>query len=162
MNITQTKADDIPTLISLQKQLEKEDVIFGYRADSEEDWTKRCLEWSFVASENSNLVGFIYCCPRKYEGECLFSSDSQILEIVEFFVIKEFRHCGIGHKLVKMILKVASKNGFTNLRLYSAAKRFDNIVSFYRKCGFVPWYLEMTMKIEAEQIDGADKNAVLY
>jgi hypothetical protein len=35
------------------------------------------------------------------------------------------------------------------MRLYSAAKRFDEILAFYRGCGFAPWYLEMVKPILA-------------
>ena len=42
------------------------------------------------------------------------------------------------------------------MRLYSAAKRFDDILAFYRKCGFAPWYLEMVKPIGTEQSDVPD------
>ena len=108
-----------------------------------EVWNDRDLDWLFLAIDGCESVGFIYCEERSYEGECVFPKDSRILEIIELYVRPESRHSGIGRQLVKTVQSKAKAAGFSHMRLYSAAKRFDDILAFYRDCGFAPWYLEM-------------------
>lgn len=145
--IREAQTADIPVLISLQKEVEIEEAIWGYGADLPEEWIKRSLEWTFLAIEGTHALGFIHCLPRAYSGECVFPSEGKILEIVELVVTAEERCRGLGRGLVDSIRKHAQKDGFTHLRVYSAAKRFDAIVKFYRSCGFTPWYVEMTQEI---------------
>ena len=101
-------------------------------------------------------VGFIYCVERPYRGECVFPEGSRILEIIELYVRPGSRHGGVGRQMVKAVQSRAEADGFSHMRLYSAAKRFDDILAFYRDCGFAPWYLEMVKPIRPEQSDGPD------
>lgn len=146
--IRKAEAEDIPTLFSLQKEIETEQAIWGYGADPAEEWSKRNLAWTFLAMDGTRPLGFIYGCERPYAGECIFPSASRILEIVELVVTAKERAHGIGHELVTVLEKRALEEGITHLRIYSAAKRFDAIVRFYRSCGFAPWYVEMTKRME--------------
>ena len=150
MTITIRKANeaDIAAVLSMQEDLASEGAIWGYGSDSAEVWKNRDLDWLFVAIDGCESVGFIYCVERLYEGECVFPKGSRILEIVELYVRPESRHSGIGRQLVKTAQSKAEAAGFSHIRLYSAAKRFDDILTFYRDCGFTPWYLEMVKPIE--------------
>lgn len=154
--IKKVKTDDIPSLVRLQRSIEKENTIWGYCADSTEDWAKRNLAWTLLAIFEDKPVGFIHCLPRPYSGECVFPGDSRILEIVDLIVAKPYRCRGLGRELVAAIQAQAREEGFTHLRVYSAAKRFDDIREFYHRCGFTPWYLEMTQEIRAEQVAAAE------
>ena len=141
--------EDIPSIVVLQKSIEAEDAIWGYGADAAKDWAGRDLTYTLVARDDAGLQGFIDCCPRPYEGECVFPSGSQILEITELVVAPGERGRGLGHALVEAARRRANAAGFTHLRVYSAVKRFDDILRFYRSCGFSPWYLEMVQEIES-------------
>ena len=148
--IRKAKTEDIPSLMALQRSIEEENAVWGYVADSAEDWGKRNLAWTLLGIVEAGPVGFIHCSPRQYAGECVFPPASKILEIVDLIIATPYRCRGLGHELVAAIQRQASEEGFTHLRAYSAAKRFDDIVRFYRSCGFTPWYLEMTREIGAE------------
>ena len=150
MTVTIRKSNkaDIAAVLSMQEDLASEGAIWGYGPDSAEVWKNRDLDWLFVAIDSCESVGFIYCVERLYEGECVFPTGSRILEIVELYVRPESRHSGIGRQLVKIVQSKAKAAGFGHMRLYSAAKRFDDILTFYRDCGFAPWYLEMVKPIE--------------
>ena len=145
--IRRATIEDIPAMIALQRSVEEEDALWGYGADSPEDWAKRDLEWAFLAMDGGRPVGFIYCSARPYSGECVFPVGARILEIVELVIAADHRCHGLGHELMKTTQRHAQAEGFTHLRVYSAAKRFDDIIKFYRSCGFTPWYLEMTKDI---------------
>jgi len=140
---------DIAAFIALQRRLEQGDEIFGYHADSDSDWSARTFAWTFVAVANDGrTLGFIYCEPRAYEGECVFPAGSRVLEIVELVVDVEARDRGIGRELVAKAHERARQDGFSHLRVYSASRRFDDVLRFYRSCGFTPWSMELTMPIE--------------
>ena len=154
--IRKARAADIPSLVALQTSSEEENCVLGYRADSADEWVKRDLAWTLIAFHGANPVGFVYCRPRPYSGECVFPDDSRILEIVDLIIAKPCRGRGLGHRLVEAIQRKARREGFTHLRLYSGARRFDDVVRFYRSCGFTPWYLEMTQDIRAESAGPGD------
>jgi GNAT superfamily N-acetyltransferase len=148
--IRKAKTEDIPILIALQRSIEAENAIWGYSADSAGTWAKRDLAWALLATVETQPVGFVYCSPRPYSGECVFPDGSRILEIVDLVIAPPNRCRGLGHELLAAIQRQAREEGFTHLRVYSAAKRFDDILKFYRSCGFTPWYLEMTKEIGAK------------
>ena len=59
-------------------------------------------------------------------------------------VAPRWRDRGIGQSLVQAVREQARAEGFTHLRVYTAAKRFDDIIAFYRRCGFESWYAEFS------------------
>ena len=142
--IRNATVNDLPALVSLQKSIEAEGAIWGYRADSVKVWARRDLTWTLVSTTEDRVADLIYCPPRENTGQSVFRQDSKILEIVELLVAAPHRSRSIGHDLVAAVKRRAANEDFTHLRVYSAAKRFDSVVKFYRSCGFTPWYLEMT------------------
>jgi len=154
--IRKATSEDIPGMIALQRSVETESAIWGYVADSPDDWAKRDFTWTFLALVGTQPVGFIYCAPRPYSGECVFPAGSRILEIVDLVIAADTRRRRCGSELVAAVQRQARAEGFTHLRVYSAAKRFDDIVRFYRSFGFAPWYVEMTKELGAEPAGAAD------
>ena len=138
---------DIPQLIAIQQAIESEDAILGYCADTAFDWADRNFAFTYVAVVEREVVGFVHCEPRPYAGESVLSPGSKILEICELLVIEPYRSMGIGQKLMTIVRNEAETQGFHHLRVHSASRRFDEILRFYRRCGFTPWYLEMTMDL---------------
>lgn len=148
MTIRRATRRDIETILQMQLQLQAEEAIRGYGPDTRPEWAGRDLELTFLAEDDDGRAcGFIYGCDRPRKGECVFPDTARVAEIVELYVAPEARHAGLGKKLVDAFRQAAQEMGYTHLRLYSAARRFDDIVAFYRGCGFDPWYLEMTMDL---------------
>ena len=140
--------DDISDLIRLQSAAEAEGAVWGYVAEAHEVWATRDLSWTAVASDGRHALGFVHAAPRPYAGECVFPGDSAILEIVDLIIDADARSQGLGFELVAWVRDRACEDGYTHLRVYSASKRFDDVVRFYRSCGFTPWYLEMTQQLD--------------
>lgn len=149
MTIREATPEDIHDIVALQQALEAEGAIHGYRADPAEQWARRDLRWVLLAVSEGSIRGFVYCAPRPPEGECVFPDGSKVLEIAELVIAPSSRRGGWGRSLMAAVEQHAAKQGFTHLRVYSAAKRFDDILRFYRGCGFAPWYLEMTKPVTA-------------
>lgn len=148
--IRRAQSSDIPALVALQQEVEAADALWGYGTDAPAEWATRDLAWTLVAVDGARSVGFIYGSPRLHAGECVFPAGSRILEIVEIIVTARERDRGLGRELVTALKQLALAQGFTHMRVYSAAKRFDEVVKFYRSCGFTPWFLEMTQELRDE------------
>lgn len=94
-----------------------------------------------------NEISPDFCCvPHEADG-AVFPSRSRVLEIFDLLVDRTHRNRGHGRQLVTAAREHAKQGGFSHLRVYSAAKRFDDVVRFYRSCGFAPWYVELTDRI---------------
>jgi len=145
--IRSARPEDIVSFIALQRCVEDAGEIWGYAADPETKWSARSLAWSFVAVHDGQAVGFIYCEPREHAGECVFPARSRILEITELVVHPEHRDHGHGRQLLASARAQAVRDGFSHLRVYSAAKQLEDVVRFYRSCGFTPWYVELTQPL---------------
>ena len=147
MKIRPATRSDATILAGMQADLADEGILKGYQPDSAGQWSARDMQHTFLACDGKEPVGFIYSAPRPFEGECVFPKDARIIELVELYVCPEYRRVGLGRKLVKAAELDARQSGFTHLRVYSSSCHFDAIVSFYRSCGFDPWYVEMTRSL---------------
>jgi len=151
--IRKATRDDIPAIVAMQRAVAEEGSVHGYCPDTAEGWACRDMSWTFVAVADERPCGFVCCMPREYAGESVLPAHGRTLEIADLVVAASHRGQGIGHELVLAAKRHARQQGFSHLRVYSAAKRFDDVVRFYRSAGFVPWYLEMTQEIERPDQD---------
>jgi GNAT superfamily N-acetyltransferase len=145
--IRRATREDVAVMAALQRAVEAEGALLGYVADTEDDWAGRDLGWTWVADRKGEAAGFVHATPRPFDGECVFPPDGRILELVELIVGAGHRDRGLGRALVTAVRERARAEGFTHLRVYSAARRFDDVLRFYRACGFTPWFLEMTQDV---------------
>jgi GNAT superfamily N-acetyltransferase len=145
--IRRATIEDLAALAGLEKAAEDEGVIWGYHSQPADEWARRDLAWTWLAYDGGVAVGFLHAAPRPYDGECVLPPTSRTLEILDVFVAPASRNRGIGRELVAAVQRQARAEGFTHLRVYSSSKKFDDVVRFYRACGFSPWYLEMTQPL---------------
>jgi ribosomal protein S18 acetylase RimI-like enzyme len=103
VTIRRAGAADMAAILSMQKDLASEGAIWGYVADSAREWNQRNLDWLFLGVDGSDPVGFIYCAERPYQGECVFSEGSRVLEIVEIYVRPQCRGAGVGRRMVDAV-----------------------------------------------------------
>lgn len=86
---------------------------------------------SFVAVNSSKeIVGFAYLRMDKKKYKDSNAANFGI------FVNKNYRNKGIGVKLLKHIIKVASENSITKIKLVVNSKNL-NAINFYKKHGFI-------------------------
>ena len=154
--IRKATGEDIPGTIALQRSVGGRERHLGIRCGPAGRLGKAGPRADISGCRGARPVGFTCCCPRSYSDECVFGAWSRILEVVDLVVAADARRRGLGHELVATLQQHARAEGFTHLRVYTAVKRFDDIVRFYRSCGFTPWHLEMTQQIRGEPAGGGD------
>lgn len=62
----------------------------------------------------------------------IFAKDDKLI-MGRFLILKEFRHLGLGRKLMDKIVEEAKKTDFDELTIYSQ----HQVVHFYEKCGAI-------------------------
>jgi GNAT superfamily N-acetyltransferase len=93
--------------------------------------------YCFVALANSKIIGFICLHVMKK----LFWGFSQVAQIEDLVVCKQYQHHGVGAALVELALDQASALGCYRVTLSCP----EGLVPFYSRLGFVD--SEKTMKV---------------
>jgi ribosomal protein S18 acetylase RimI-like enzyme len=55
----------------------------------------------------------------------------------------EFRNKQVGGKLMEKLLEVAENNGIKRFLVNTVTNDMDQIMKFYRRFGFEPWFVEL-------------------
>ncbi len=94
------------------------------RAEEEFYYDNSCNFW-YAADIDGKIIGSI----------ALKKIDKKNAEIKKFFVAKEYRGCGVAQKLLRKLVKEASKHNFTKLFL-GTVHQLKIAQKFYKKYGF--------------------------
>ncbi|MGD8505655.1 MAG: GNAT family N-acetyltransferase [Candidatus Bathyarchaeota archaeon] len=88
-----------------------------------------------ILEDNGKTVGYLWVTFTDIEGY-----DMTIAEIMDFAVVPEYQHQGIGAKMMKYIEEMAKKKGATLLR---SATGIENIASqkLHEKSGFKSYHI---------------------
>lgn len=93
-----------------------------------EDLYEEDPECFFVAEENGDIVGFIFCNRFWYSK----FEHSQVGAIHEIVVLPEHRHEGIGKRLIEMAMRELNSE---KVELW-VGERNKKAIKFYEKLGF--------------------------
>ena len=88
-----------------------------------------------VAMDNNKSIGYVYAY-RKFEKNTSFKND--IIIIDGLFVIDEYRHKGIGTKLIQYIENWAKEKYNNSYIEITCIKSNTNALNCYEKYGFKP------------------------
>lgn len=128
----------VELLVNFAFQQEKSQP-FVYRKNFKKpylDYVKECLSqkgnFALVAEENKETVGFLVGIYEKAYPEFNFKKFGFIDEL---FIVKGYRHKGIGEKLIKEAGKIFKKNGASYYYLHCYPKN-ANALKFYKTLGF--------------------------
>jgi putative acetyltransferase len=91
----------------------------------------RGLESSFslVAVESQKIIGYIFFCPVRIEGECV--DDSHILGLAPLAVLPEYQQQGVGSLLVQHGLRECARLAFKAVVVLGSPE-------YYPRFGFIP------------------------
>ena len=109
------------------------------RCDDLYEYLKEGKAVVFVAADNDELMGFIWCHPINRHLK-------KRIHIAEIAVVGRYRKSGVGGRLLKAVEEYASENGFKEIDLFVTLANKD-AVSFYEKNLFVPERTLMKKKI---------------
>ncbi len=121
----------------------------GYEAPSESLLRGLLGGCFFVAEAGGELVGYLYGQTRRDTlHTAVVPATADYLEIEDVFVVQEWRSQGIGHELVERTKGWAVRRGIRYILLYSASRRVDRILRFYRACGFESWAVQLFLDLD--------------
>ena len=128
MKISKTKLDDatLKQLIDLSLIWEKEENVYGYRANRKDDIEGNDI---YIAQENGKIIGYLFSHEEKAEKlSSVIPSGSKCFEIMEIYVKKEYRCKGIGKKLFSAL---EEDSDCDYLILATSSKNYKSILHFY-------------------------------
>lgn len=131
--------EHIHELIELQKLWEYEDITYGLIHDTYEKFEQCINDYSFVAVNNGEIIGFIDAEINHDNEFNVFPSGSDYLEIHDLYVKSEYRGNKIGSKLLELTESAANRSGIINIYLASATKDSEKIRRFYTDNGYRIW-----------------------
>ena len=98
-----------------------------------------------VAEENNKIVGFVsFNIVNKNEE--LIMNDIPAIYISDIVVLAQYRHMGIGTKLIQEVESFAKEKGIKYLKLIAFSKNKDAI-KVYEQSGFEDYEITMLKKI---------------
>ena len=143
--------EDLSTVHEIQMDTEKRGDLWGYKADSMADLQKQDKDWFWVAVENAMIIGYAFCGEYMNQGECIFESDDRVLEVIDLGVRVECWGKGVASELLTAIESQAKARSYDKIIVYTSAKRFDDILRFYRRNGFKTWWAQMFKDLGSSQ-----------
>ena len=141
--IRMCSCEDIETIINLQRAWEKEDITFGF-APADKEWLCEKLgKYFLVAEQCQRIIGFVYGTIHEAKNLSVFENGEKYIELEDIYVDSEYRDSTVGSSLIDSILELAGKEGVHRSLIYSATKKLDRIMEFYRRHGYKTWYVQM-------------------
>lgn len=120
--------DAVKSVIELSKEWAKEDITYGYVANSEQDIIGNDL---FLAYSDDEAIGYLFGRLRLLEKAVApLAAGSQCFEIEEIYVKKEFRSQGIGKQLFDYS-EAYYREKADYITLSTATKNCTSILHFY-------------------------------
>ena len=153
MKIRSAKKEDIKDIQDLRYLLAKYEkdlglniVVpeWGYTEAGEKDLDYFLnQQYSYVAEENEQIVGFITAEVLKKK----VWYNVQLGSINNIFVLEEYRGKGIGKALMKTMMNTLQDVGITNIQLEAYSKN-SKAIKFYEKLGFEKCNIQMLYQEE--------------
>ena len=135
--------EDLGALVRLSELWSFEKITHGLAPNSIDDLIPKLGDYFFVASNESEIIGYTYGTVHASEGTAVIPQGEEYLEIDEVYVRAEHRNDGIGHELIGELLAEAERQGIKRSVVYSATKQWREIVGFYENHGFQMWFVQM-------------------
>lgn len=135
----------------------------GYEGWAEPDWTalRDVPAWAFLAAQTDaspEILGFARGKPVDVTDKLLMAipDGGTLFEVTELYVVPARRRQGIGAQLLTRLLEAAAAEGYERSTLVSATTRSDELIRFYRRHGFEPWWIEFFRNVEPRPGSGVD------
>jgi ribosomal protein S18 acetylase RimI-like enzyme len=108
--------------------------------------------WAFLVAEviDEGIVGFARGKSVEVTGKLTMAipEGGDLFELTELYVRPEWRSRGVGSRLLTTLLDEATAHGLERMTLVSATAQPDDLIRFYRRHGFEPWWVEFFRNVE--------------
>lgn len=136
----------LSVLLTLSKDWEKEQNVYGYRANERSDIEGNRI---FLAYEGETVVG--YCFGNGYASKNMRSimpEGTWCFEVEELYVVPTFRSKGIGKRLMEAVCE-AVRDEYEYITLATATKNCKAILHFYiDEVGMTFWSARLFKKLK--------------
>ncbi len=88
-----------------------------------------------VKKSNNSFVNYIAYQKDQILGYIEYNDLYESIDIVNIFVLEEYRNVGIGYKLLKELINIAKKGNKENITLEVSSLN-DVAINLYKKVGF--------------------------
>jgi len=137
---------DINAVLQLDRQWEQEHIAHNFTPSNRQEFLavlKRFPAYFLVAECDGGIVGDIQGAVRHHKGLPVFPEGEPYVEIEQVYVHPDFRHRHIGRQLMERLMAVAAQHGIQRCVVSSTSTEMDQIIHFYRRHGFTPWYVQL-------------------
>ena len=132
-------ADDI---YKLQNEWVKENITYGYYADSCDEIIDYNKEYCYVAIHEKQIIGYVTAEMRVNDGSGymnVFPKGADFLQVNDLYVSPAYRSNHIGEKLLSLVEEKAKENNIEHFYLSSATKDAEAVRRFYQRNGYRIW-----------------------
>ena len=131
-------------LLEMSEEWEKEFSTFGYLKNEVKDLENQRLIIA-LDTDNNKVVGYLY--GHKYKtinDSSTIPKKSNVFELEEIFVKKDFRSKGIGTLMFNALEEKIKKEGITYITLTTSTKDYKKILHFYiEELGMTFWHARL-------------------
>ncbi|MDD6526369.1 MAG: GNAT family N-acetyltransferase [Oscillospiraceae bacterium] len=134
-----TYADDI---YKLQNEWVKENITYGYYADSCDEIIDYNKEYCYVAIHEKQIIGYVTAEMRVNDGSGymnVFPKGADFLQMNDLYVSPAYRSNHIGERLLSLVEEKAKENNIEHFYLSSATKDAEAVRRFYQRNGYRIW-----------------------
>ena len=139
-------ADDIDSVIALERQWQQEDIAYGdFNPMRREDYVtilERFPDYFLVAERDTQLVGYIHASVQRDNPVEVIPADEPYVSIEDIYVQPAYRDRAIGGTLLERVFEIARQTGIERFVVGTLSKETDQILKFYRSHGFTPWRIQ--------------------
>lgn len=129
-------------VIKLQDKWAKENITYGYCADSYDEIVNYDTEYFYVAIDSGQVVGYVTAevCVNNDNGYMnVFPKGEKYLRVNDLYVSADYRSKHIGEKLLTIVEEKAMGNGIQHFYISSATKDAEAVRRFYQRNGYQIW-----------------------
>jgi ribosomal protein S18 acetylase RimI-like enzyme len=139
--IRECRREDLEAVAAIEREVVEEEAIYGYRPA--QDPGAKLGRYFLVAESGGSVVGFLFGAIKVNDDMVVLPAGAKYLEIEDLHVTRDARGSGVGGRLLDRALELAAESGVERALLYSASKRLDDVIRFYRRHGFRTWNVAM-------------------
>lgn len=133
---------DAKDIVRLQNEWVKENITYGYQADSYDEIINYDKEYFYVAIDGGRVVGYVTAeiCVNDGDGYMnVFPKGAKYLRVNDLYVSAEYRNNNIGEKLLRLVEEKSKENRTQHFYISSATKDAESVRRFYQRNGYQIW-----------------------